>query len=287
MTELAPLSPFKEKFLNLFYRAAVSGALPVSFRTMSILQKRLREENITEGQKMAEFGAVREFHFIHMKKGLRQKEVTWKGGDDKSEQVLKESGVTDYGVEVQTQRLIAQIRTDLDTFSELEAYSLMCSAYLMSEKELPSEKDVGHRWNFLRVREFLKSPGLFGGMKRQLAIARHKVFRVFLLYPLLNWLVTVPIGLAVLAGGAFLIYENWDQPLRLETTLGSLVATIFVFALAFIPGVKWIVKLRKIVKDLVMKLSAAVVAFLVVHFNLLVFEPLVIRKGRLPEDMGE
>ena len=28
MTELAPLSPFKEKFFNLFYRAAVSGALP-------------------------------------------------------------------------------------------------------------------------------------------------------------------------------------------------------------------------------------------------------------------
>ena len=31
MTELAPLSPFKEKFFNLFYRAAVSGALPVSW----------------------------------------------------------------------------------------------------------------------------------------------------------------------------------------------------------------------------------------------------------------
>ena len=31
MTKLAPLSPFKEKVLNLFYRAAVSGALPVSW----------------------------------------------------------------------------------------------------------------------------------------------------------------------------------------------------------------------------------------------------------------
>ncbi|MEJ2128485.1 MAG: hypothetical protein P8X81_06525 [Woeseiaceae bacterium] len=31
MTQLKPLSPFKEKFFNLFYRVAVSGALPVSW----------------------------------------------------------------------------------------------------------------------------------------------------------------------------------------------------------------------------------------------------------------
>jgi len=31
MTNLAPLSPFREKALNLFYRLAVSGALPVSW----------------------------------------------------------------------------------------------------------------------------------------------------------------------------------------------------------------------------------------------------------------
>src|SRR4029077_20977512 len=47
------------------------------------------------------------------------------------------SSTPDYGIDLEAQRALAEIRTDLDLFSDDEAYSLMAAGYAMAREELP------------------------------------------------------------------------------------------------------------------------------------------------------
>jgi hypothetical protein len=83
--------------------------------------------------------------------------VNWRGCVDKSEP--KEQTITAYKVRRDVQSLLAGIRTDLDSFSDIEADALMLSAYRMIEKEMEAagEHPVAppakpeELWRFLRV----------------------------------------------------------------------------------------------------------------------------------------
>src|SRR3712207_9182304 len=96
--------------------------------------------------------------FVHLKEDLTVDPVNWIGAKpeadpDESENAFssasasmsaragngragggaagREPDLTSYGVEKDMQRLLAAVRTDLDSFSDAEAYTLMASAYKM------------------------------------------------------------------------------------------------------------------------------------------------------------
>ena len=69
---------------------------------------------------------------VHLRKGLPARGISPLGLDGKPLARTTELGTIDYQVAPQVQDRLARVRTDLDSFSEVEAYSLSLYGYLMA-----------------------------------------------------------------------------------------------------------------------------------------------------------
>ena len=85
-------------------------------------------------------------------------------------------GTIDYGIEPRVQNLLAAVRTDLDSFSQVEAYSLSLEAYLMTSRELPEQPKLAYEWlpgrRVAALEAQLHEPG--PEYLKQLAVARKR-----------------------------------------------------------------------------------------------------------------
>jgi NTE family protein len=109
----------------------------------------------------------------------------------------------DFGVDRRVQELLSRIRTDLDSFTEVEATSLMLDGYLMSDsilRDTPGLADLVRpegtgpvgRWEFRRIGPWLAAPT--AEFLRQLRVGSYTLFKVLrlgLLGPLTAALLTV------------------------------------------------------------------------------------------------
>jgi predicted acylesterase/phospholipase RssA len=101
--------------------------------------------------------------FMHLQTGLPARERT-PGGKVSEKETKIES--TDFGVVEDVQRALAQVRTDLDAFCEVEAWSLMADAYQLTGKIVPSRAGIAAlgtpgadaEWPFEVVAEQLAQP---------------------------------------------------------------------------------------------------------------------------------
>ena len=101
--------------------------------------------------------------FMHLQTGLPARERT-PGGEVSEKETKIES--TDFGVAEDVQRALAQVRTDLDAFCEVEAWSLMADAYQLTGKVVPSRAGIAAlgspgpdaEWPFEAVAEQLAQP---------------------------------------------------------------------------------------------------------------------------------
>ena len=133
-------------------------------RSNNALMSRVRELEYRELRAKQEAGLLRDVFFIHLKKDLAVAPVDWVECDLAKESTESEgippgsSRLTSYGVRGDVQNLLAGIRTDLDAFSEAEAYALMSSGYRMTSRYFPpsvksftvsNESPV--RWPFQQV----------------------------------------------------------------------------------------------------------------------------------------
>ena len=101
--------------------------------------------------------------FMHLQTGLPARERT-PGGQVSEKEAKIES--TDFGVVEDVQRALAQVRTDLDSFCEVEAWSLMADAYQLTDKIVPTRAGLAALgtagpdvdWPFEVVAEQLAQP---------------------------------------------------------------------------------------------------------------------------------
>lgn len=144
------------------------GAIPVALRTNGILQARVREAQYNELQTLRRSGALDGAMFIHLTKDLEAESIPFEGARDADDTIEHaNSDRTNYGVDRIVQKQLAAVRTDLDSFSDAEAYALMMSAYLMTERAFLAENCVPTlplqqttaQWQFLRVRDAVTQPG--------------------------------------------------------------------------------------------------------------------------------
>jgi hypothetical protein len=240
-------------------------------------------------------------HFLHLKKDLVQPQQTWIGGTMPSQELPGQPEITFYDVDRNVQMLLARMRTDLDSFSEVEAYSLMCDAYLMTDKQLPVDlaKET-HRhfrlrrasvqpafstpWRFLRVREFLYRKAGSPKFNRQLKVSREKALKAFRLIPWLN-LPIAAVLVALLWMLAASLADNWDARLETwvgDTSLGDIVRWILLVVLASvgaaIPRTKTI---RNRWRELLVQSVVAVAGFAISNIHLYLIDPLFKRQGRI------
>jgi NTE family protein len=102
-----------------------------------------------------------------------------------------------FGVSDDVQHMLSRVRTDLDSFSDVEAYALMLDGYLMTDwvlgsderfagflaKSPPAAFPVSERWEFGAVADETGAGTLPAGFRRHLEVARQRFFKPIQLIP--------------------------------------------------------------------------------------------------------
>lgn len=244
--------------------------LGVVLRSNSILQDRVREAQYQELQARVETGSLEGLFFIHLKQDLASSEIDWAGCTDPSE-APQDKRPTEYGIDPDLQRSLARIRTDLDSFTEVEAYALMLSGYQMAHRqfeELAREESCGAaagswrgfaagapgfaEWPFLGLREVMaRAPGQRDEQRedlgRQLDAGASLFFKMWKLSKPLRVATWVALAVAGLAAAGWLT-ENWDRTAFAGGfRIGTLVLTVGLPLLALaVPAIAWIQRLRRL-----------------------------------------
>ncbi|MBK6853128.1 MAG: patatin-like phospholipase family protein [Burkholderiales bacterium] len=292
--------------------APANGSLGTFFRSDAILQDRVREAQYAEARSQADNGALHGLFFIHLKQDLASAPIAPKGCTDPASD-LAPSGCTPYGVDREIQRLLAQMRTDLDSFTEVEAYALMASGYLLTRHQLGAldaayqrsgqpgrwgsydidapmamGADGNPAWAFVPLLELMQLPAGQGGerradLARQCRTGAVMFGRVWLLVDGLRY---GGLGIAGLAGAGLLYWlvQHWGQiysyPLDLSVSSLSLAAVAALGGLVVSPMLKWLDPAgatRSAALGVVVALFGALAS--VVHLS--IFEPLLRKRGSL------
>lgn len=107
----------------------------VLLRTTSILQDRVREAEYQDLRSRLDSHALDGLFFVHTRKELEAQPLDWIHCQDPYPTIPKSSNQTSYSIDRDLQEKIAAIRTDLDAFTEVEAYALMVSGYQITKRE--------------------------------------------------------------------------------------------------------------------------------------------------------
>jgi predicted acylesterase/phospholipase RssA len=202
-----------------------NSVLGVPLRSNSILQARVREAQYRELCARKRAGLLRGFMFVHLKDDLDVDPIDWIGcldpydASDDSRPAYRRGPLTRYGIAKQLQQLLAGVRTDLDSFSDVEAFALMTSGYRMTEYQLNNPNCIDgvmspveqHGWDFLAVEEGMKGGGAkFDYLKRQLSVSNSLGFKIWKLSRALkiaSWVLMI----ALLAAVLWLFSLGWGK----------------------------------------------------------------------------
>jgi hypothetical protein len=265
---------------------------------------RVREAEYQDLRGRVDSRSLQGLFFIHLKKGLETSPLDWTNCQDPTVPPPQSVSTTAYGVDKDLQRKLAAIRTDLDSFSEVEAHSLMLSGYLMTEQEF-KQLDRKHRqdghpgswggfaihaprgdWPFLPLEPLMRQPPDSSDARReelgkQLAAGASLAFKI--------WKLSRPLRATAWAAGAaalFLLgwslHGLWDTRIALPSVSVKGLAVFVILALAavLVPTLKWL-RPREAMRGYVCKAVVAVGGFLFSNLHLWIFDPMFLRRGRL------
>jgi predicted acylesterase/phospholipase RssA len=213
-------------------------------RAESLLEDRVRELQLTTAM-----GAV-PIALMHLEKGLPEP-VLRPGGTPSPDQ----PGLTSFGVDTRVQALLARVRTDLDSFSELEARSLSLDGYLMVDASLaepyaagvssfgiPKPPDPG-AWQFgtplIRASVAARPAGAY---RRQLRASRSRLFKPLMLLGI-DKIAGVVGGVAAFGGAGYGVWRLWDTgtPFDGGWTVIGIVTALALLVLYAAPSSKFVV----------------------------------------------
>lgn len=196
---------------------------------------------------------------------------------------------------------LKSIRTDLDAFSDIEAWSLMYHGYMISEHHLfshqsqpaevqPDSKPLDSHWQFTGICELAQDSQQREHLLRHLDVGSRQFFKVFYLGKPLPWLIAIlptliPIGFSLL-----LIYLLPPIPTSAWVVLGLIMLSAIAFVqndriIGWIDQVPALKRLRKKLVTSLEPLGITVIlgmtGSLASWINLKIFCPLFLRYGRL------
>ena len=260
-------------------------------RANSILEARVRGAEYEDVAARRRSSLLRGLMFIHLKKGLDVSPVNWIGCEDPLPTAAQIYPLTPYGIRKDVQERIAAIRTDLDSFHDVEAYALMTSGYRMAEYEFPRSiqgfpcaEPVSIAWPFLAVEPPLKGATGIDRAHRDLMellkAANCLAFKIWKLSPWLRGLGWALIGTGVLG----LIYMAfWGPKLEARLTLQMLVVAgiATVAGSVFGKNVIRVVRFRDTLQQIAAGLALSLCGWLIGGVHLMVFDKLYLRRGRI------
>jgi predicted acylesterase/phospholipase RssA len=286
---------------------ALGSVLSVLLRTQDVLMARVREAEYLDLEERRRLGQLRGLMFIHLTKDLSSEAVPWLYCDDPLPGPDADD-LTVYGVRKEVQRLLAGVRTDLDSFTDAEAYALMTSGYQMAGRDAELLRLAGNQqgaggggrrmnWRFLVVEPCMNEVSgdprsAYQKLLRQLKAAGSVAFKV---WRLTRWLQVVAglLALVLLALASFGVY--WvlatpgvrDAPVgtygevvwKLLTMLGTLLLTLLVGK-----TLMSVWHYKKTLRRALIHLGMCVSGFLVARLHVHLFDRLYLRIGRVPLD---
>ena len=267
-------------------------AIPVALRVGSILQDRVRTESLlhltaTNTNNVA---------FISLREGLGIQQIGWFDKNNiQAPDILIPPSSQDFGVDPRVQDSLSKMRTDLDAFTEVEAYSLMLDAYLMSKMELDNFKktvncsDIQNSvsrfsnkdWAFLGIEKWMREPT--EEYLKQLKVAQLTFGKALMLLP---WLliplffiafVTLYVYWSQLVGLLFSSIPVYLIVIALLTLVINRIAPDLLKLLPFLEALRPTAMLAKAVGK-VMLLTMGTVF---VQLYLWIINPLFLKYGRL------
>jgi len=268
---------------------------PLMRSSQSIFMDRIRETEYQDLRKRVDSHALTGLFFVHLKKDLQTQPLDWVNCQDPT---LAEppAQTAPYGIDVELQRRLAGIRTDLDSFTEVEAYALMMSGYAMTKQEfehLQQEHEKAEEqgawggfdvtapsgdWPFLALQDVMRLPASSGDPRRadlgaQLRASSSLFFKVWQLAEtrdLVNW----GGGLVVAVVAAWwLVAHVFGVPL-----IG--VAAVAAAASAVAAIWNWFIPDRPL-HNYPGRAVGALLGYVVAHFHLRFFDPKYLARGKL------
>jgi predicted acylesterase/phospholipase RssA len=222
-----------------------TDTLPVLLRASDcVTPDRLRSE--TFDNLFATFGRDKTA-FMHLRKDLGIFKIPWIDQNGmpaaSRDPSLKPKTREHFGVAPEVQELLANVRTDLDAFSEVEAYSLMLDGYRMSAPELDAfrnnngfgaakAKPAG-RWSFLAIAPKIDAQNPSPDLLKQLKVSELRFGKAMMLIPALSVLFTVLMVLLLVT-----LWPYLKLLLEIEIPLGAIAVLVAVVA-AYQHLIKW------------------------------------------------
>jgi predicted acylesterase/phospholipase RssA len=264
-----------------------SGLLGVAVRSNGVLMQRVRDEQLFR---------LMERHaptaFVHLRRGLPIEVRPWIGPDGASVEreecrPWSDENSSEFGVDARVQEHLADIRTDLDSFSETESATLAYDGYRMSEPRLrllageePSGADEDAGYGFLAAAGPALTPP--DGYLRHLKVGRQRFGKALALSAPVKW---AAVALA-LAAFVALVVALWaaDVPLP-RLPLGPVLLGIAALAfLVAVPQMNMATRPVRRAAELLLGVIRGLLmaaASLLVWLHLLTLDRLFLRLGRL------
>ncbi len=277
-----------------------TGSLAVLARSPSILQNRVRSESL---KRLFETHGRNQVAFLHLRKGLGKQELSWVGPNGKTvwPPRIQAPSTKAFGVNPEVQEKLANIRTDLDAFTEVEACSLMLDGYLIGRQELkqlkPEDDETGETptpWHFLTIGPKMADPD--DDYLHQLEVAHFNVGKALLLIP---WLMAATLAAALAT--LVLLWPTLSEWLNSSISIMAIVTLIGLFLLDWTgrrlvrlkglrqlaPVVRYLKSMRKLLsgyqsgKRFLLRVALPLMGTLFVRAYLRFINPLLLQRGSL------
>lgn len=264
-------------------------------RSNDILMARVRQEQLFHLMEDENPSVA----FFHLRQGLKPRTAPWIAADgaptrDFEDPCGPESKKCSFGVDAEVQRLLSKVRTDLDSFTDVEAFSLMADGYVISEEALlkitkiqealaPEASLPGGEWRFLGILPWMENPTR--DYLKQIKTSGSLFFKVFLLNARLMaaavGIITLLVLWGLIAGGAV--------EFQLKATLrGILIAAAVAAAALFLPRLartfeplKFLISPMQTVASWFGQALAPLVVSRVMKIHLKLFDPLYLKMGKV------
>jgi predicted acylesterase/phospholipase RssA len=280
-----------------------ASLLGVPLRSNSILMSRVREAQFLDLVARRRSSLLRGVMFIHLKKGLQSAPVDWVNCEDPydrndGEEFYDETQdasnlqLTRYGILKKVQARLSAIRTDLDSFSDVEGYSLMTSGYRMTENEFgeciegfATPKSANEQWRFLSVEKPMKQVAdcedEHKDLIKLLEVGKGSAFKIWKISKALRF-VSYFLGFVAAAALAWMCYQLWDKSLPILTVGKLLTPVLFLVAVLLIGKlVSQTARLREILVKICIGFALALVGWAAAAIHINIFDRWFLLRGKV------